>query len=115
MRLSEESNLQQIAIGACGYATPSETPAEASRRVEHAGSTPPSTPAPDSEFIIDETAEDISHLDSHGLDASYPLAIAQGQPPMERHLVPLSAVQTVVPSPALPTVFPTPFPFWDAP
>ena len=115
MRLSEESNLQQIAIGACGYATPSETPAEASRRVEHAGSTPPSTPAPDSEFIIDETAEDSSHLDSHGLDASYPLAIAQGQPPMERHLVPLSAVQTVVPSPALPTVFPTPFPFWDAP
>ena len=76
MRLSEESSLQQIAIGSCGYATPSETAEEASRRVEHAGSTPPSMPAPDSEFVIDETAENISHVDSHDLDASYPLTIS---------------------------------------
>ena len=78
MRSSEESSLQQIAIGSCGYAAPSETAEEASRRVEHAGSTPPSTPAPDSELVIDGTAEDISHVDLHDLDASYPLSIAQG-------------------------------------
>ena len=107
-------SLQPIAIGSCGYASSSETVEEASRRVEHAGNTPPSTPALDAELAVDETAEDISHVDLHDLDASYPLSIAQGQPPMERHLVPLSAVPTALPPPALPTVFPTPFPFWDA-
>ena len=120
--MSEENSSQPTAIGSCGYARfegniPPETSEEASRRVEHAGSTPPSTPAPDSEVVIDEAAENISHVDStvsYKLDASYPLTIAQGQPPMERHLVPLSAMPTAVPPPALPTLFPTPFPFWDA-
>ena len=114
MMSSEESGLKPIAIGSCGYATPSETVEEASRRVEHAGNIPPSTPAPDAELVVDGTADDISHEDIHDLDASYPLSIAQDQPPMERHLVPLSAVPTALPPPALPTVFPTPFPFWDA-
>ena len=50
---------------------PSETVDEASRRVEHAGNTPPSTPAPDAELVVDGTADDISHEDIHDLDASY--------------------------------------------
>ena len=120
--LSEENSSQPIVIGSCGYLhlegnVPPETAEEASRRVEHAGSTPPSTPAPDSEVVIDEAAESFAHEDStvsYELDACYPLTIAQGQPPMERHLVPLSATPTAVPPPALPILFPTPFPFWDA-
>ena len=62
MILSEENSLQQVSIGSCGYAMPSETPEEAARRVEHAGSTPPSTPAPDSELVYDEITEDVSLL-----------------------------------------------------
>ena len=120
--LSEKNNPQPTAIGSCGYAhfegnIPPETAEEASRRIEHAGSTPPSTLARDSDVIIDEATEHTAHGDSsvsYEHDASYPLTIAQGQPPMERHLVSLSATPTAVPSPALPTLFPTPFPFWDA-
>ena len=122
IRLPKKNSSHPTAISACGYAhfegnIPPGTAEEASRRVEHAGSTPPSTPASDSEVAIDEAAENISHVGStvsYELDASYPLTIAQGQPPMERHLVPLSDMPTAVPPPALPALFPTPFPFWDA-
>ena len=122
MGLSEKNNPQPTAIGSCGYAhfegnIPPETVKEASQRIEHAGSTPPLTPAQDSDVIIDEATEHTAHEDSsvsYEHDASYPLTIAQGRPPMERHLVPLSATPAAVPPPALPTVFPTPFPFWDA-
>ena len=67
MELSEGDNSQPIDIGSCGYAHFEESPEtaeEASRRVEHAGSTPPSTPARDSEIVINEAAENIYDEDS---------------------------------------------------
>ena len=76
----------------CGV--PPETAEEASRRIERAGSTPPPTPTQDSDVISDEVTVHTAHEESsvlHEHDASYPLTIAKGQPPMERHLVPLSA------------------------
>ena len=113
--LSEENDPQPTAIGPCGYAhfSPPKTAEETARRIERAGSTPPPTPTQDLDVISDEVTEHTAHEESSVLyehDASYPLTIAQGQPPMERHLVPLSATPTAVPSPALPTLFPTPFP-----
>jgi hypothetical protein len=115
--LSEEDDPQPSAIGSCGYAhfegdAPPETAEETSRRIERAGSTPPPTPARNLDVSIGESTEHTAHEDSAVLyehDASYPLAIAQGQPPMGRHLLPLSATPTAVPSPTLPTLFPTPF------
>ena len=102
--LSEENDPQPAAIGSCGYAhfegdVLPETAEETSRRIEHAGSTPPPTPTRNLDVIVDEGTEHTAHEDSsvlyeHG--ASYPLTIAQGQPPMERHLVPRTSRRLLV-------------------
>jgi hypothetical protein len=77
--LSEKNNPQPTAIGSCGYAhfegdIPPETAEKASRRIEHAGSTPPPTPTQDSDVISDEVTEHTAHEDSsvsYEYDASY--------------------------------------------
>ena len=94
--------------------------------VGRAGSTPPPTPVQategDAAEKFEQTAVYVNVPDDWIVDAQraaqsgYPLSMAHGQPPMERHLLPhLAAPRDEIPPPALPTLYFTPPPFWGEP